>query len=121
MLNENSPVETLMHMMAATMPMLPGIMRTLMSWASKIGPEAGTLARTGKHSQWLPTNLRTTDIQEESVCAENPTNVKLGIAMQLMLGHPGLQHTDCVEQTHRWTVVVSILRVSKPLSPVHTS
>ena len=33
------PVETLMHIIAATIPMLPGTIRYLISWASKIGPK----------------------------------------------------------------------------------
>lgn len=32
--------------------------------------------------------------------------------MQLVLGDPGLKHTDCIEQTHRWTLIISILLVS---------
>lgn len=92
-----------------------------MSWASKMGPKAGTSAKASGPNKLLLTNLRTANVQEESVCAKDPSDVRFGVAVQLMFGHPGLQHTDCVEQTHRWTRVVSILREFVAQSPIHTS
>jgi hypothetical protein len=78
---ESLPVETLMHMIAATIPTLPGMMRTLMSWASKMGPKAGTSAKASGPNKLLLTNLRTANVQEESVCAKDPSDVRFGVAV----------------------------------------
>ena len=92
-----------------------------MSWASKMGPEGGTSAKASGPDKLVLTNLRTANVQEECVCAENPPDIRFGVAVQLMFRYPSLQHTNCVEQTHRWTTLVSMLGISEIQFSVHTS
>lgn len=85
--------------------MLPGITSTRTGYASKIGPGRSLVPLAAEPELWSTakvqlTRLRARKVEEEGVRAEYPAHRGLGQMGQLVLGYPGLQDSQGVQQAH---------------------